>query len=1334
MNGAGARTLDTMEGAQLEVAQIHAALLNNMTVCLMKQEKWARCVDTTSQVLALDPQNVKALMRRAKSYIKLKKLYKAKEDVERGLALAPTDSELERMSTYLSDMDRVYDERQKAQLRGWVDKIWLAMTFVQRTIMSLTGTVGGSESNASVMNEMANRRAMEDVKDNPLNVCGVVVPTPTLHTTQELWEDLALEDEREIKDELFYDLIFVAAIIKLSDFAKADVTWLRVAETFELFLLLWTTWLHVTFLFSRSDSLCFQAVDALLFPPLIESTCRARSAMCPHVLAPPPSVFRFTLPTPWKTLEVLLLIGTLGLALHMVEFSNSHFYVPQDKIAESELPLTEDRGGTYFDAVHDTGTFRVGLSISIIMTRLSMVAVYGLTAVFAPRSRHMSVSYLIGFGLSLAFWIAAAIATSIDEASGSGPSLWAVAIVLELLIYPVAALEPKNRVPVNIWHIMERQMLWVILILGESLISIVLPELPCECDVSVYVVVVFSLLLVYNIFQSYVTVQPDLETDDKHALQGRLLSCAFFITVLLLNVARMMHDWTPITVLAALEDLLASTAEEDLKIWDVNAALLNKALSKVTSGREGISPLELILILLILSYLIRGIEFYISWCEIQEELLQDDLASASEANAASVVLRAKTMRRIAVASEDEGYTTTDSLPRRIRSVNYFGMFSGSRGSSLQEHNKLLMPTALGRRMTRHQTALLRRLSQHGSNSLVDRSMLRPILRTHPLFSHLKEEHVGQVLEHFRPRTVKKGEVILQYQDISDSVFIVGAGMFDVLGFFGDPYGMPEARSAKPAEAGEALSSAGSSHVSPPRSTRGLAVTPQLGVRPSHDKPGSSGSNHRGGSASTWTPQVKHGANPTLQEEDEDAGGDAAFVMIKDDDSEESKDHDGVGMNDSLVKLCELDKGSVFGQLSVSVTAPSSTSIIAATDGLLWELHRKHLRPESDIFSQSSGPSRRMRARSYAEGLDNHFMLQHGTSKKQLDTHLAPTGANARALKRPHSWSTALMHGHMERSASGQSVGQASGVLRTPSVDSFDHDDHMRQHSEWHQVMQDFTQPVRNVRNGHDRSRHRLPHSSSAEATLTEEPEAEEEAERAAALEATDQASGRAQVPASIGVNHSRQGPGVSSAVSRGALLQPGRRPRRAREGSVVFDIGASMGSLQHLDEAEAKAEAETGVYPNVAVELDELDSDLFPSMGSNDVFVSPQSETATASPEDPAKLASARLDAATTSMTPAPSAKSPLPASVIRVVHHKSNDVEGAVFLPPSDSSKASAPSQQEGPDAVPTQGPKPTTEPGENSVPLNGADATHPAPQREQARTIYLDVHPSPSERLSVV
>ena len=52
-----------------------------------------------------------------------------------------------------------------------------------------------------------------------------------------------------------------------------------------------------------------------------------------------------------------------------------------------------------------------------------------------------------------------------------------------MLVYPAAAFFPSNRVPINIWHAIERQMLWVVLILGESVISIVLPGLPCQCDV-----------------------------------------------------------------------------------------------------------------------------------------------------------------------------------------------------------------------------------------------------------------------------------------------------------------------------------------------------------------------------------------------------------------------------------------------------------------------------------------------------------------------------------------------------------------------------------------------------------------------------------------------------------------------------------------------------------------------------------------------------------------------------------------------------------------------------------------------------------------------------------
>lgn len=60
----------------------------------------------------------------------------------------------------------------------------------------------------------------------------------------------------------------------------------------------------------------------------------------------------------------------------------------------------------------------------------------------------------------------------------------ALVALTDILLYPLTALNKKARVPLNIWHNIERNMLWVVLVLGESLISIVLPVLPCECEVS----------------------------------------------------------------------------------------------------------------------------------------------------------------------------------------------------------------------------------------------------------------------------------------------------------------------------------------------------------------------------------------------------------------------------------------------------------------------------------------------------------------------------------------------------------------------------------------------------------------------------------------------------------------------------------------------------------------------------------------------------------------------------------------------------------------------------------------------------------------------------------
>jgi hypothetical protein len=113
----------------------------------------------------------------------------------------------------------------------------------------------------------------------------------------------------------------------------------------------------------------------------------------------------FTLPSPWKSLEVLLMIGTIGLAVHMVNFGASavrracrwltlplptlkgpvlhRYYVDEAHVAHvaPENAFGLDHGRTTgFDLVHTDQAFRAGLSTSIILTRACMMAKYALTA------------------------------------------------------------------------------------------------------------------------------------------------------------------------------------------------------------------------------------------------------------------------------------------------------------------------------------------------------------------------------------------------------------------------------------------------------------------------------------------------------------------------------------------------------------------------------------------------------------------------------------------------------------------------------------------------------------------------------------------------------------------------------------------------------------------------------------------------------------------------------------------------------------------------------------------------------------------------------------------
>eukprot|EP00730_Choanoeca_flexa_P002561 TRINITY_DN11094_c0_g3_i2.p1 TRINITY_DN11094_c0_g3~~TRINITY_DN11094_c0_g3_i2.p1 ORF type:complete len:193 (+),score=39.97 TRINITY_DN11094_c0_g3_i2:492-1070(+) len=102
---------------------LHISLLNNLTVVMIKKEKWEKAITYTTQVLDVDPSNVKALMRRAKAYIKLKKINLAEKDVDLGLSIKGDDAELLRMRKYLDDVSAHYDAKQKKAMQGWIDKM-----------------------------------------------------------------------------------------------------------------------------------------------------------------------------------------------------------------------------------------------------------------------------------------------------------------------------------------------------------------------------------------------------------------------------------------------------------------------------------------------------------------------------------------------------------------------------------------------------------------------------------------------------------------------------------------------------------------------------------------------------------------------------------------------------------------------------------------------------------------------------------------------------------------------------------------------------------------------------------------------------------------------------------------------------------------------------------------------------------------------------------------------------------------------------------------------------------------------------------------------------------
>jgi low temperature requirement protein LtrA len=104
---------------------------------------------------------------------------------------------------------------------------------------------------------------------------------------------------------------------------------------------------------------------------------------------------------------------------------------------------------------------------SYLATRVLLVALYGRAYRHVPEARPTSVIYLYATGASAALW-----AVSLAVPGPARYVLWAVGVFVEVLA-PVVATRRGGNVPLHVEHLPERFGLFVILVLGESIASVV---------------------------------------------------------------------------------------------------------------------------------------------------------------------------------------------------------------------------------------------------------------------------------------------------------------------------------------------------------------------------------------------------------------------------------------------------------------------------------------------------------------------------------------------------------------------------------------------------------------------------------------------------------------------------------------------------------------------------------------------------------------------------------------------------------------------------------------------------------------------------------------------
>jgi len=100
------------EKEQLNVASL--SIFNNMSAVYVKQGKHKKAVEFATKALEIEPDNVKALFRRGKSFIAINEIDKAEQDLEKANSLTGgSDNTIKRAIVELKNKRTKIDKKQK---------------------------------------------------------------------------------------------------------------------------------------------------------------------------------------------------------------------------------------------------------------------------------------------------------------------------------------------------------------------------------------------------------------------------------------------------------------------------------------------------------------------------------------------------------------------------------------------------------------------------------------------------------------------------------------------------------------------------------------------------------------------------------------------------------------------------------------------------------------------------------------------------------------------------------------------------------------------------------------------------------------------------------------------------------------------------------------------------------------------------------------------------------------------------------------------------------------------------------------------------------------------